>query len=161
MQQTTDSKERLLSEEYNALFTSFFIALDEATAESLYKTMDNYPLMAEELFYLFSYILCMNTRQAVHRCPEKSQHYFGAFTTFSKQIPPILCQDQRASFKYNQARCVNNAYSKADRDQLAQVFLQRSIGANYKEHYASASEVEQTLVSIINSSEQKLLALLN
>lgn len=161
MQQTPDPKALLLCQEYNKLFDTFFIALDEATAESLYDTMKNYPRLAEELFHLFSNILCMNTRQAIHSCQENSQLYFGAFTIFSEQIPAILCQDQQATFKHHQTRCVINDYAKTERDQLAQVFLERSIGENYRQQYASAAEVEAKLVSIIDLTEQKLAELLN
>ncbi len=161
MQKTPDPQELLLAQEYHKLFATFFIALDQATAESLYKTMNNYPRLAEELFHLFSHILCMNTRQAIHNCHKNSQTYFGAFTIFSEQIPTILCQDQQAAFKHHQTRCVINAYAKTERDQLAQVFLERSIGVNYMQQYASATEVEATLVSIIDLTEQKLIALAN
>lgn len=160
MQTTPDPKECLLAREYSKLFDTFFVALDAATAESLYETMDNYPKLAEELFHLFSHILCVSTRQSIRNCPGKSQFYFGGFTLFSEQIPSILCQDQHVTFKHRQTRCVNNAYARTERDQLAHVFLERSIGADYRLQYASAAEVEATLVSIIDSTEHNLVALM-
>jgi hypothetical protein len=160
MQKTPDPQELLLAQDYHKLFETFFLALDNATADSLYETMSSYPRLAEELFHLFSQILCIGTRQSIRINPEKSQIYFGAFTLFSEKIPPIMCKKQHISFKHRQTRCVNNAYAKTERNQLAQVFLERSIGTDYMQQYSSASEVEATLVSIIDSTEQKLLALM-
>ncbi|MDY0189529.1 MAG: hypothetical protein RBR22_02240 [Desulfuromonas sp.] len=161
MQKNSASLELLLAKEYHQLFETFFSAIDAATTESLYKTLSNYPRLAEELFHLFSQILCIGTRQSIRINPTKSHIYFGAFTLFSEKIPPIMCKKQHISFKHRQTRCVNNAYAKTERNQLAQVLLERSIGTNYMQQYTSALEVKETLGAIIDATEQKLLVLMN
>lgn len=160
MHEFTEQKSSHLAKHYTQLFVSFFTDLDHATAEPLNETLKRYPTMAQELFYLFSGILCMNTRNAVNRQPQLSQTLFGAFTLFSEKIPAILIpQNQQASFNHQQVQCVNNCYLKSDRDQLAALFLNRSIGENYLAEYPAATEIESTLVTILDHTEEQILKL--
>jgi len=160
MHEFAEQKSSQLANCYTQLFSSFFAALDQATAKPLNETFKRYPTMAEELFYLFSGVLCMNTRNAVNRDPDLSKTLFGAFTIFSDKIPAILIpQNQQASFNHKQVQCVNNCYSKSERGQLAALFLNRSIGENYLAQYPAAAEIESTLVAILDHTEKQLLAL--
>lgn len=161
MHEPIEQQSSQLAYRYTQLFNSFFAALDQATAEPLHETLKRYPTMGQELLYLFSGILCMNIRNAVNSEPESSRKLFGAFTLFSDKIPPILIpKNQQASFTHNQVQCVNNCYSKSERNQLAALFLNRSIGENYLAEYPAATEIESTLVAILNHTEKELLALL-
>lgn len=161
MHETTEQHSSHLAYRYTQLFNSFFAALDHATAEPLHETLKRYPTMGQELFYLFSGVLCMNTRLAVNRDPESSQELFGAFTLFSDKIPQILIpKNQQASFHHKQVQCVNNCYLKSERNQLAALFLNRSIGDDYHTEYPASTEIESTLVAILNHIEKQLLALL-
>lgn len=160
MHKSSEQKSSHLAYRYTQLFNSFFAALDLATAEPLHETLKRYPTMAQELFYLFSGVLCMNTRNAVNQEPKLSQPLFGAFTLFSDKIPKILIpQNQPASFSHKQVHCVNNCYSKAKRNQLAALFLNRSIGENYLGEYPAATEIESTLVAILDHTEEQILRL--
>ncbi|OEU73617.1 MAG: hypothetical protein BA874_08530 [Desulfuromonadales bacterium C00003068] len=161
MHETTEQQSSHLAYRYTQLFNSFFAALDHATAEPLHETLKRYPTMGQELFYLFSGILCMNTRHAVNREPNSSQTLFGAFTLFSDKIPQILIpKNEQASFNHKQIQCVNNCYSKSERNQLAALFLNRSIGDNYRAEYPASTEIESALVAILDHAEKQLLALL-
>ena len=160
MHESTEQKSSHLANQYTQLFNSFFAALDLATAEPLNETLKRYPSMSQELFYLFSGVLCMNTRNAVNQHPTLSPSLFGAFTLFSDKIPAILIPEkQQASFSHKQTQCVNNCYSKSKRTHLAALFLNRSIGENYLTEYPASTEIESTLVAILDHTEEQILEL--
>lgn len=162
MHEPIEQQSKHLAYRYTQLFNSFFAALDQATAEPLHETLKRYPTMGQELLYLFSGILCMKIRDAVNNDPSSSQKFFGAFTLFSNKIPAILLtKENQAPFIHKPVQSVNNCYSKSERNQLAVLFLNRSIGDNYLAEYPAATEIESSLVAILNHTEKQLLALLS